>query len=52
MRLGKLHGIPTPFNRTLQRLVSEMARRRQTPGKYTADELYDSAEPMFSSNPN
>ena len=43
VRLGKTLGIKTPFNRTLQILASEMARGREAPGKYTADEVYSIA---------
>ena len=43
VRIGKSVGIETPFNRTLQILASEMAREREAPGKYTADEVYEMA---------
>ena len=43
VRLGKSLGIKTPFNRTVQILASEMARGREEPGKYTADEVYSIA---------
>ncbi len=43
VRLGKSLGIETPFNRTVQILASEMARGREEPGKYTADEVYSMA---------
>ncbi|AWT59020.1 MAG: hypothetical protein DF168_00193 [Candidatus Moanabacter tarae] len=45
-RLGKVYGIPTPFNRLLQRIVRDMARNQATPGKYTANELYKMAEEL------
>jgi 2-dehydropantoate 2-reductase len=41
--LGALHGIPTPYNRTLQRLTAQAAREGRPPGSYTADELLDRA---------
>jgi 2-dehydropantoate 2-reductase len=37
--LGALHGIPTPYNRLLQRLTAEAARQQRPPGSYTVDEL-------------
>jgi 2-dehydropantoate 2-reductase len=39
VRLGRLHGIPTPFNEVLQEVSSAMAARGEAPGKYTADDL-------------
>ncbi len=44
VRLGKILGIQTPFNRLLQRIAGEMARNREAPGKYSADELYKIAD--------
>jgi 2-dehydropantoate 2-reductase len=41
--LGRIHGIPTPFNALLQRVAVEMAQRRQRPGAFTAEELYEQA---------
>jgi 2-dehydropantoate 2-reductase len=38
--LGRLQGIPTPFNLTLQRVANRMARERISPGAYTAEELW------------
>jgi len=38
--LGRLHGIPTPYNAVLQRVASEMARAREKPGRYTVEELH------------
>jgi 2-dehydropantoate 2-reductase len=37
--LGRRHGIPTPVNETLQRLATELARRRSGPGAMSEDEL-------------
>ena len=37
--LGRMLGIETPCNTFLWRIADEMARHRQKPGKYTADEL-------------
>jgi len=41
VRLGRIHGIPTPCNHLLQRIANEMARNREKPGRYTADELLE-----------
>lgn len=37
--LGRLHGVPTPVNAVLQRVVAEMARERQAPHSRTLEEL-------------
>ena len=37
--LGGLHGVPTPYNRLLQRLSAEAARNGQPPGAYTPEQL-------------
>jgi 2-dehydropantoate 2-reductase len=37
--LGALHGIPTPYNRMLQRAAAEAARLGRRPGSYTVEEL-------------
>ena len=37
--LGRLHGVPTPVNATLQRLAGEAARAAAEPGSWSADEL-------------
>lgn len=37
--LGSLHGVPTPYNRALQRAASQAAREGKPPGSLTADEL-------------
>lgn len=50
VRLGKIHGIATPFNRVLQLVATEMARNRERPGRYTADELYEMAEKLGASD--
>ena len=44
--LGRIHGIPTPFNYVLQRVANDMARQRQQPGLYTAEELREVAEAL------
>jgi 2-dehydropantoate 2-reductase len=44
--LGRIHGIPTPCNRVLQRVANEMARLRQPPGRYTAEELTAMADAL------
>jgi 2-dehydropantoate 2-reductase len=41
--LGRIHGLPAPFNAVLQRVANEMALRRQRPGLYTAEELWERA---------
>jgi 2-dehydropantoate 2-reductase len=38
--LGRLHGIPTPVNDTLQRLAGEAAIRRDPPGGLSAEEFW------------
>jgi len=40
---GRKHGIPTPYNDVLQRVANEMARLRQRPGHYTAEQLTEMA---------
>lgn len=37
--LGRLHGVPTPYNRALQRVANRMARRGQKPGTLTLADL-------------
>jgi 2-dehydropantoate 2-reductase len=37
--LGRLHGVATPVNATLQRLTADAARRRLPPGSVTEDEV-------------
>ena len=37
--LAALHGVPTPYNRLLQRLSEQAAREKRAPGSYTVDEL-------------
>ncbi len=37
--LGRLHGIPTPYNRVLQRIAGEMARAGKRPGSVTVEDL-------------
>jgi len=37
--LGRLHGIPTPYNRVLQRIAGEMARAGKRPGSATVEDL-------------
>lgn len=37
--LGRLHGLPTPVNATLQRLANDLARRRDVPGRRTEAEV-------------
>jgi 2-dehydropantoate 2-reductase len=37
--LGKLHGVPTPYNRLLQKVANEMARTGKRPGSMSIEEL-------------
>lgn len=37
--LGRLYGIPTPYNRVLQRIAGEMARTGKRPGSVTMEDL-------------
>jgi 2-dehydropantoate 2-reductase len=39
VRLGKAHGVPTPYSGLLLELITEMAQLRQLPGRYTVREL-------------
>lgn len=39
VRLGRLHGVPTPYNEVLQEVANEMAVRKEAPGKFTAQDL-------------
>ena len=39
VRLGRVHGIPTPYNEVLQEVSNAMAAERAKPGKFTAQEL-------------
>jgi 2-dehydropantoate 2-reductase len=37
--LGRVHGVPTPVNATLQRLANAAARERRPPGSTTPQEI-------------
>ena len=37
--LGRQHGVPTPYNRVLQRVANHMAATGQAPGSYRIEEL-------------
>jgi 2-dehydropantoate 2-reductase len=39
VRLGRLHGIPTPFNEVLQQVAASMAARGHKPGHHTVEDL-------------
>jgi 2-dehydropantoate 2-reductase len=39
VRLGDAHGVPTPYSRLLLELITEMARSRERPGRYTVRDL-------------
>ncbi|RJP16085.1 MAG: 2-dehydropantoate 2-reductase [Candidatus Abyssobacteria bacterium SURF_5] len=43
VRLGKKHGIPTPLNKLLVRVVNEMAEKRQRPGAVSVAQLREMA---------
>lgn len=42
--LGALHGVPTPYNRMLQRVMAEALRKGRSPGTYTPEDLMRRAE--------
>jgi len=37
--LGKLHGVPTPYNRLLQKVANQVARTGKPPGSMTVEDL-------------
>ncbi len=39
VRLGRRHGVPTPYNGLLLDLITQMAAAREKPGKYTVPQL-------------
>jgi 2-dehydropantoate 2-reductase len=39
VRLGRVHGIATPYNEVLQEVSNAMAARRELPGKFSAEDL-------------
>jgi 2-dehydropantoate 2-reductase len=39
VRLGRAHGVPTPYSGLLLDLITEMARLRERPGRYTVRDL-------------
>jgi 2-dehydropantoate 2-reductase len=39
VRLGRQHGVPTPYNSLLLELIDAMAVARELPGKYTVQQL-------------
>jgi hypothetical protein len=39
VRLGDAHAVPTPYNRLLLELITEMARSHERPGRYTLHDL-------------
>ena len=48
VRLGRLCGVPTPYNEVLQEVASAMAVAGEAPGKYTAEELLALAQARTS----
>ncbi|HLZ26751.1 MAG TPA: 2-dehydropantoate 2-reductase N-terminal domain-containing protein [Chloroflexota bacterium] len=51
VRLGRLHGIPTPYNEVLQEVANAMAAGRDKPGKFSPDDLERLATSRQSSGP-
>lgn len=47
--LGKLHGVPTPYNAVLQRVTNEMAMGGKRPGSITPEQLQAMANPSAAS---
>jgi 2-dehydropantoate 2-reductase len=39
VRLGRLYGVPTPYNEVLQEVANGMAARREKPGTFTVQDL-------------
>lgn len=39
VRLGRLYGVPTPYNEVLQEVANGMAARREKPGTFTVHDL-------------
>jgi 2-dehydropantoate 2-reductase len=44
VRLGRLHGIPTPYNEVLQEVANTMAANHEKPGKYTVEDLQNALD--------
>jgi 2-dehydropantoate 2-reductase len=44
VKLGRLLGIPTPYNEVLWKVAEEMAEKKEKPGKYSAEELMEMAK--------
>jgi 2-dehydropantoate 2-reductase len=44
VRLGEKHGVPTPLNALMVRMVEEMARKKMAPGTYTVTQLREMAD--------
>jgi 2-dehydropantoate 2-reductase len=42
--LGRMYGVPTPANATVQRLANQAAREGWEPGRLTLDELLDAIQ--------
>ena len=41
VQLGKLLGIPTPYNEVLWQVADEMAAKKEKPGKYSVNDLME-----------
>jgi 2-dehydropantoate 2-reductase len=48
--IGRLHGVPTPLNATLQRLAARAARERWAPGHVSTSELSELLEAATTSH--
>ncbi len=48
--LGKLHGVPTPYNSAVQQLAVEAARTASPPGSYTEDDIHALAKRLAASD--
>ncbi len=44
VRLGRIYGVPTPYNEVLQEVANAMAAQHEKPGRYTAQDLEHLAE--------
>ncbi|HTX29493.1 MAG TPA: 2-dehydropantoate 2-reductase N-terminal domain-containing protein [Streptosporangiaceae bacterium] len=50
--LGRIHGVPTPVNETLQRLANQAARARKPPGSTTPADILRTLTPVASRGPD
>ena len=47
VKLGRLLGISTPYNEVFWQVADEMARKKEPPGKYSAEDLMEMARNMY-----